>query len=523
MNQQEEHMKSMDERKQEYVAKNNFVTQEEFAEQVYRAMEDMGPTLEQKNRIREQINNMAEEGKKYKRFHWLYTARNIGVAVATVALFLFVGNVSVRVARAEGNESVMVKIVDAIKEICGIEESTSDIIRDMVELPQTGIGAYAPQIFACNEDYLIYGDNRGLVIYDFTKEMITATVDLQSIGCHYFDSQTKNTVVAVQDDKLAIYNTENGIPSGMVYEYWLNDFNQNKELDTKEQETFHIAALEPNQTYSVEEKETPMNTSKYTDTFQAFEPVYFINSDDMYSQNAIYWTDADGKEQLSCLVIEQDAKRANTDIEYVLYTKNCTTNEDMAKKLNILTNQDVVQAVETSKQKNELPAYTYNGNDAMIKAVSDYVISSESQWYETTISEGSIFVPSPLIYQVIEEGDETIVFGNFWYFLYARSGNTLTTQGGGEMPARIRLAKTTDGYEVVEVKRAGDGADYDKDIKAFCKGYHGAYENFVGYDWEAREKDKVNARKDVLASYVQENDLDISYYQDYGQDPISLK
>ena len=114
-----------------------------------------------------------------------------------------------------------------------------------------------------------------------------------------------------------------------------------------------------------------------------------------------------------------------------------------------------------------------------------------------------------------------MVFCNLWNFVYYQNGNTLECESGGESPARLRLHPDADapgGYQVIEDLRTGDGSEYDKGIKEFCKGYPGMARKYFDYE----ETDREEARTALIRMYVKNNDLDIKYYKAYGWDPVPV-
>lgn len=93
------------------------------------------------------------------------------------------------------------------------------------------------------------------------------------------------------------------------------------------------------------------------------------------------------------------------------------------------------------------------------------------------------------------------------------------SDSGGEVPARLRFTPDGNGgYAMKEKIVASDGADYEKSIRAFCKGYPVDPRKLMdSHDaW-------TKVRKEQLSNYVRQNQLDIEYYKDYGWDPVKLE
>ena len=169
---------------------------------------------------------------------------------------------------------------------------------------------------------------------------------------------------------------------------------------------------------------------------------------------------------------------------------------------------------EDATQQEELPAFAYTGDDTILKTICDYMCS-EDQGYDT---EDAVYIPAPVIYATVTKGDEVIVFANLWSYVYKQNGNALDCEAGGSQPSRLKLQSDGNGgYTIKEHLTAGDGEEYAKDIKEFCKGYQVSPEKFMQSGNNSEE-----IRKALVKMYVDNNQLDIKYIKDYGWDPIPL-
>ena len=172
-----------------------------------------------------------------------------------------------------------------------------------------------------------------------------------------------------------------------------------------------------------------------------------------------------------------------------------------------------------------LPAYTYHSEDPVANAVVKYMQETD---FGYEVPEGGILVPTPIILRTVvvvnengEDADAT-VYGNFWIFTYTLEGKTLKTHSGGENAGVLKLEKKNGEWSVTGSEFAEDGEKYAESIRKFANGdeqlekdYYdttGAYENSMLPQYQ----------RAVLVNYVVENKLDITAYQDYGQDPVSL-
>ncbi len=183
----------------------------------------------------------------------------------------------------------------------------------------------------------------------------------------------------------------------------------------------------------------------------------------------------------------------------------------------------VSAAAETEEPVSDipLPAYAYTGDDPVEAAVIAYMQESgimDGYW----LAEGGVCVPTPVI--VYErEADDTheTVYGNFWTFCYVLQGDVLVCNSGGELPGVMQLEAQGDGWKVVSAEFAGDGEDYDRDIKRFADGDDDLLEAMYGAADGDGEPLK-NARRVTLEAYVTANGLSVAAYQDPYWEPVGL-
>ncbi|MCR5268735.1 MAG: hypothetical protein K6E16_09480 [Lachnospiraceae bacterium] len=183
------------------------------------------------------------------------------------------------------------------------------------------------------------------------------------------------------------------------------------------------------------------------------------------------------------------------------------------------------EGVETSDPADAgtLPPYKYTGSDPYLAAIIDYQLTEIAPMY----APAQVFIPEPHVLLEDEADPADIkVIGNFWIMGYDLEGTTLMTQCGGEMPAVFHFEKAEDGsvrlkeQDFVEV--AGDGAQYAKDIKRFCEGYEGLEEQFY-QTGNGKDDGNTDLRIEYIRQYVSENHLDITAFQDFGWDPVSIE
>ena len=168
-----------------------------------------------------------------------------------------------------------------------------------------------------------------------------------------------------------------------------------------------------------------------------------------------------------------------------------------------------------------LPAYTYSGDDPVWSAVVKYMQETDFG-YEAP--EGGILVPTPIILKtdVNEDETEAAVYGNFWIFTYALEGTTLTTGPCGENPGVLKLEKKDGEWTVTGAEFAGDGEDYAADIAKFANGDEALEKDYYLTTGASEDSMLPQYQRAVLVNYVNDNNLDITDYRDYGEDPVSL-
>lgn len=448
-----------------------------------------------------------------------------------------------------------------------LSDEDKQIANETVTLP---IQVYASDLVGVNDDYILLANERGLLIYDRTRKEISAVLDLQQMECNYLNANSIATRIFMDGDKLYLFN-ETGIEqrAGKMESDSLPEFayicdlsmlsaqtavedvvvtrnGQNLNTDlTSDISSGNVGYL----TCTTDKKEIraiydlwlEYEKTHIYDTFDSFYGSDFLSEDnekyyDMsYSRNSLSWIDNSGKNMLSCLVVY-----GNTD--YELYTKQ-PDGTLLCEKLDLtVTEKDgsdlsrdhsgpttdgptgETQTGSTRETSNSLPPFSYTGNDAVLKTICAYMMESdEGQGYYRS-SEASVYIPSPVIYDVKQKDDDLMVFCNLWSYVYYQNGNTLECESGGESPARLRLHPDADapgGYQVIEDIRTGDGSDYYEGIKEFCKGYPGMADKYFDYD-ESTIDIRESIRTILIRMYVQDNGLDIKYYKDYGWDPVPV-
>lgn len=401
-------------------------------------------------------------------------------------------------------------LFESVKKFIGLSEEQEEVAKETLTLPNE---VYAPVLLSCSDKYLLFANERGLMVYDRTVEALTAALDLQELDCNYLNAESIQTCAYVEDRTLYLFNqtvsgrtatgkrivTDDPLPRAYVYDLTLAG--QEEALSVTEDKARLSGIWKGWKDY---------REACVFDTFDKMQgrPLdlnTFADKDDsrFYSRECICWTDNEGAEQLSFLVVTKDC-------EFILYSRPADGDALTTAALSIET------APAEADEENKLPEFQYSGDDAVLAALCRLTLEEESDKYAP--DEDSVFIPAPHVLHSLQDGDDLVVFWTMQIYGYYRNGNTLCNNAGGINAAIARL--TPDGagsYTVTEYKTAGVGADYNADIRAWCSEY-GLSEKL--YQIEKTEREKI--RLNLIRMYAENNNLDIKFYKDYGWDPVPL-
>ena len=148
-------------------------------------------------------------------------------------------------------------------------------------------------------------------------------------------------------------------------------------------------------------------------------------------------------------------------------------------------------------------------------AVADYVVTELGKYYDRS----DVDIPYINVIDIDDSNpDDVKVYGDFWFFTYKISKDTLETQAGGSYPGCIHLKKLTSGYSVTSMDVTEDGSGFDKSAREIFGDRYQAFMRMHS-DGETREA----KRAEQIASYVKSKGLMVTKYQDYGWDPVVLQ
>lgn len=462
------------------------------------------------NRLQSTISERGQKRKQAIRSGWqphgrkTFAAALAGTCVIAVCLLTGVGV----------NAATDGALLDSIREFCRLPVQQKKAADEGLKLKNE---VYAPELAGCSEKYVVFANERALMVYGRQEKKLLAALDLQAMDCNYFNTDSIHTRVLLQKDTIYIFNEKKEQQPTQMYVYDLKKTDVSSALSVTED----VRKLEP-----VYREWKTFSAENSLDTFSGMADGDYWNSlinsgkdgeeTGVYSQQCIVWTDRAGREYRSALVI------IGGD-DYELYSCPADDTEKISKeKLLVQTYSDEIQtetATEENTQHTGLPEFSYQGDDEMMKLVCDYMIKNRNEHEYLENGGIYIYVPEPVIVKTVRTGNDLFIFGNFWWETYYRNGNTLMSDSGSEMPARLHFVSYGNGSYIFKDKEvAGDGSYYGTSIRRFCEGYQADPQKLMDTA-EAHEK----IRKKMLRTYVKQNHLDIWYYKDYGWDPVALE
>ena len=152
--------------------------------------------------------------------------------------------------------------------------------------------------------------------------------------------------------------------------------------------------------------------------------------------------------------------------------------------------------------------------DSAIDAIYRYMTELGANY-----TSGEHCIPYSLIVETDEENPDDIrVWGDFWVENYDQAGDTLKSVSGGSYPGCMHVKKTDNGFEVTQFDAVGDGSDFIPTAKAI---FGDRYDAFMALT--SNDDAKKAARAKSILNYAEANNLDISFYQDYGWPAVRIK
>lgn len=412
----------------------------------------------------------------------------IGVAASIMIIIL---------AGIGANKVTGGKVYAAIKEWVSVFQGKQDVAGSLEESYDKNNTVYAPKIYYIDHEILIFADSRGAIVYDLAQEAVKATIDTQKIDCVYFEGDKKHSHIVMEDNRVIVFNSGENSPIGSYYCFDLN------EADGGELTSYEIGEDKAEldryyQMWQLIDKNYEYTFEKYIENEEVSQ-LLSVETEKVYSEHSINWTDEAGKNCSS----------------FILYTEGATCLYTEVEGLDSFVVKEIdLSMVSSTEQENVyLTEYIYTGDNEKIEAIYEYMRDE----YTMFLDENQVCIPGYVIYKEVEEDGEYLVFGNFWAYGYQLNGSIIEAQSGYEMPACFHLKKQGGNYQVISVDRASDGS-YLEDIQEFTKDYPELYDQFITLD----DAKRVESMRVYLEMYVMDNNLNIEYFSEYGEDPIKI-
>ncbi len=424
------------------------------------------------------------------------------MAVAAAIALIIVGTVGANVAT---DGAVYAAIMKWLK----FDQGRQDVVGNMVDSQDRFNTVWAPDIYYMDNEMLVFGGLRGIVIYDWNNNQVLGIIDTQKVDCVYFNSDKKRTHVLKDGNYIVIFNTD--FKSGLYEVCYKYDLTKCKGQELDVAETSEDQEEIENYYQKWKELSMPDAFIEFRD-YEEVQDLFSIEYESKYSENCYVWVNKDGKEIRSFLVIK--------DEKYMLYHFDTETQEftnstlDLSQAYELKNNAEEFIGDEDAKNVPvELKQFVYYGDDKAVEAIYHYM---EAEYIQSAAGE-MLWIPGYVIYKKEKVDGEYLIYGNFWAYYYQLTGCILEAQSGMEMPACFHLKETEKGYEVVSVEVAGDET-YAEDIETFTRGDIDLYSEFMEYD----EIERMEAQKEYVQMYVKGHNLDIEYYKEYGWDSVKI-
>ena len=160
-------------------------------------------------------------------------------------------------------------------------------------------------------------------------------------------------------------------------------------------------------------------------------------------------------------------------------------------------------------------SYGYSGDDPVEAAVYQYLVETAGDNFD--IPADAVTIPIVQIVGTDEENGDVHIYGDFHMMNYEIDGDTLKLVSGGSFPGMITCIQVGSGYSAQKMDVCEDGGNFEESAKKIFGDKYDAFTK-VQSDDKAREK----VRAEIIATYVKANKLDVTKYQDEGQDPVDI-
>ena len=150
---------------------------------------------------------------------------------------------------------------------------------------------------------------------------------------------------------------------------------------------------------------------------------------------------------------------------------------------------------------------------AVRAAISAYMVCEIGAQY----LQGELCIPMLMIAAEDDDSQPMRVWGDFWVFWYDQAGDTLKTVSGGSHPGLMTLSEKDGRFAVTGFERVEDGSRFLPTAQRIFGEHFDVFQNM-----HSNENVREAVRKEQLQEYVQQHNLPIHYYQDYGWPAVEL-
>lgn len=161
-----------------------------------------------------------------------------------------------------------------------------------------------------------------------------------------------------------------------------------------------------------------------------------------------------------------------------------------------------------------LPVYAYTGTEEYLDVISEYLIDkSQSTQADDT---ADVLIPFSIVAETDDSNpDDIVVYGSYNIDGYELMNTTLVAGYGSRGNGAFHIRKNTDGsYEVVNAQLP----EVEEEEAEVFAPVDGLYERIVALT----DDERMQARAEAIAGYVNTNGLNITQWQDYGWAPVSV-
>ncbi len=161
-----------------------------------------------------------------------------------------------------------------------------------------------------------------------------------------------------------------------------------------------------------------------------------------------------------------------------------------------------------------LPEYKYSGSEEYLDVINSYLVKDEIDGRGTDLSD--VYIPFSIIVGTDDsDPSDIIAYGSYNIDGYDLKNTTLVSVSGSRSDGAFHLKKDSDGS--VSVVSADLALVEEDSLEIFAK-VPDLYKKVIALTNGPADE----AREEAIASYVSDNKLNITQWQDYGHEPHAV-